>query len=531
MKKKTALPYVLLVLAWTIWRVAVLSQTGLPQPAVHDEFSYLLGADTLAHGRLANPPHALASFFASPHELVCPMYASKYPPGQAMFLALGQVLFGAPFYGVLISNVFMLSAFCLMLSAWVPLRAGMVAATFFALILSPTMCWTDSYMGGSVAAGGAALVLLSVGVFRQRPTVLPGALFAAGVLLLFWTRPYEGGVFTLAVIVVFAREIWRNRRFAAFAVALVVLAAGVGWTCCYNKAITGNPLLLPYMEHQRQYDVAPIFWFLPLHPAPNYNHPRLAAQHGSNSFEFLAYRSRLEWPWWQRPAVTARGTLTTLGPGLLLALTITFLVPVAWGDPVFVKMAIVALVFLAALSLETFMSVNYTAPGWPAFAVLMGLWAEHAWRKRIFSTPFGVILELLLLFVCGVLACRSVQTQYSLIKNGRALSYQDAWPYRRAALIGSLSALDRPQLVIVRYPSPDWNLGEEWVYNSADIDHQRVIFAHDLGAEKDRALLAYYSDRTALLLTFDPVSGEEKLEAYPRDAGGFPVSASPTLAQ
>jgi hypothetical protein len=530
MAKKTTLPYLLLILAWAIWRIVVLVHTGLPQPAIHDEFSYLLGADTFAHGRLANPQHPLSSFFESPHELVRPSYVSMYPPGQAMFLALGQVLFGAPFYGVLISNVFMLSAFCLMLAVWVPLRAGIVAAAFFAWTLSPAMYWTDSYWGGSVAAGGAALVVLAVGLFRQRPTLLPGALFAAGVLLLFWTRPYEGGVFTLAVLVAFARDIWRNRRRATLAVALAVLAAGAAWTCCYNKAVTGNPLLMPYVVHQRQYDVAPRFWFLPLAPEPQYSHPRLAAQHGSNGYEVAEYRKRLQWPWWQRPLVRASWMLWTLEFGLLCALTIAFLIPLAWRDPVFRRMAAVAFVFLAALSLESFAHEHYTAPGWPAAALILGLWTEYAWRRKIFKKPLGILLGALLLLLFGDLAIWSAYGQYRLFKSGRSVQQQYAWSYRRAALIRSLSALDRSQLVIVRYPSPDWKVGQEWVYNSAEIDRQRVVFAHDLGAEQDRALLDYYPDRAALLLTFDPVTGKEKLEPYPRDTSGNPASASPSPA-
>jgi hypothetical protein len=90
-----------------------------------------------------------------------------------------------------------------------------------------------------------------------------------------------------------------------------------------------------------------------------------------------------------------------------------------------------------------------------------------------------------------------------------------SWPYRRAALIERLSKLERRQLVIVRYPRPDWKIAEEWVYNGADIDRQRVVFAHDLGAEQDRALVDYYPDRTTLLLTFDSVSGQEHIEPYP----------------
>ena len=93
---------------------------------------------------------------------------------------------------------------------------------------------------------------------------------------------------------------------------------------------------------------------------------------------------------------------------------------------------------------------------------------------------------------------------------------QASWSERRFALIERLSSLDRPQLVIVRYPSPDWHLGDEWVYNGADIDGQRVIFAHDLGADQDRALLDYYWDRAALLLTFNSASGQEQIEPFPQ---------------
>jgi hypothetical protein len=180
-------------------------------------------------------------------------------------------------------------------------------------------------------------------------------------------------------------------------------------------------------------------------------------------------------------------------------------------------MAVVAGVFLLALIVETFHFPHYSAPALAALGLMIAVWAEHAWSYRVRGLPAGKALVLIALASPAIVALSAV----SNAQKGNAAVHPYGpgggpahWPEHRVALIERLSALNGRQLVIVRYPSPGWNIHEEWVYNGADIDQQQVVFAHDLGTEDNRALLNYYPDRTAWLLTFDTASEQDLIEPY-----------------
>jgi hypothetical protein len=91
-----------------------------------------------------------------------------------------------------------------------------------------------------------------------------------------------------------------------------------------------------------------------------------------------------------------------------------------------------------------------------------------------------------------------------------------AWQFERARIVNELKVDGRRHLVIVRY-GPKHQPNHEWVYNAADIDGARVVWAREMDPPQTQRLLEYFKDRQAWLAEIDIDHMPRKLVPYPVD--------------
>jgi hypothetical protein len=175
------------------------------------------------------------------------------------------------------------------------------------------------------------------------------------------------------------------------------------------------------------------------------------------------------------------------------------------------------------LLIEVFMLPHYLAPFTAAFYAL-GLQAMR--HLRVWSPnrrPVGLAMVRLTVALCVLLAGgRLVAEQVHLDLGG--------WPsiawygssdrgVVRARVDEQLQHLPGKQLAIVRY-KPEHDPRIEWVYNTADIDHSKVIWARETDEADMQPLLRYYNDRNVWLV--QPDSSASVLIPYTVGAGQRP---------
>uniref|UniRef100_Q01PM0 Glycosyltransferase RgtA/B/C/D-like domain-containing protein n=1 Tax=Solibacter usitatus (strain Ellin6076) TaxID=234267 RepID=Q01PM0_SOLUE len=478
-------------------RLAMLPVLPIPVPVCHDEFSYLLGSDTFASGRVTNPAHPMWVHFETFHVNQQPTYCSKYPPAQALFLAAGQAFFGHPWFGVCLSMGLMFAALCWMLLAWVEPVPALLTSVLCLLGWAFTGTWINSYWGGAVAAAGGALLVGAIPRIITAPGAASVLSAAFGVVLLANSRPYEGLLTVIAAGLVFAWR-WRSKGIPSASVlvrtALPFLAillpafAAMGY---YNYRTTKNPVLMPYVVNQRTYTASPFFYVLPPVPAPAYRHEVIRKYWVDWVVPFYL-KARAD----PRVAITKSAKimwrfyfLTPILPALLIGLLFG-----ARRD-VGAALAIAAGPVLGLLPAESALP-HYLAPAFGAFVLIVGLGMQALWRWQYKNVRAGAVLSVAVLWISLGFCAHQIVVEMFLMK------HTDAPIATKPLLTEQLQKQPGMHLVIVRYGA-NHKIDHEWVYNRADIDASRIVWAQDMGAAKNQELLDYYRDRKFWLLQPD----------------------------
>jgi len=481
-------------------RLALLSLLPVPNPGIHDEFSYLLMGDTFAHGRLANPPHPLWRSFETFHVLWFPAYASKYPPAQGLVLAFGQLL-GDPWIGVLLGAAAMAAAFVWALQAWIPARWALLAGVLAALRLCVASYWMNSYWGGAVAAVGGALVLGAFGRMKRRPSFALGIFLGLGVAILFNSRPYESVFFCVPVAI--AVFLWLRGEFKQVAprraaLRLVLLPAGVILllTGClmarYNWRVTGDAFLPPYAYDAGLHDRAAMFLWQAPKPPIHYDNAEL--ENFYNQYERLAYDRS-----WTSFKSVFRDKWEHCSPAFLWP-ACWLLVPgifFLYRDARFRLLLLTLLAVLFGYALVVWPGPHYIAPSAAIIFAVLAQSIRHLRTMRIFGRPVGAALSRALLLALAFDVSLLVAQRLGDPQGWGGWGLSD-----RADLLHDLESKPGKHVVLVRY-GPEHSVHEEWVFNTADIDGSKVIWARDLPGELNDQLLRYYPDRTIWLATPD----------------------------
>ena len=496
-----------------VLRLALLGRLPVPNPGIHDEFSYLLMGDTFCRGRLANPPHPLWRSFETFHVLWFPTYASKYPPAQGLVLALGQLL-GNPWIGVLLSAAAMAAAFVWMLQAWMPARWALFAGVLAALRLCVASYWINSYWGGAVAAIGGALVLGAFGRMKRRPSLAMGILLGTGVAILFNSRPYESVFFCLPVagaILFWLRREFTEAESRRAALRLVVLPVGIIVLCTgclmarYNWRVTGHASLPPYAYDARLHDRAAMFVWQTPKPAIHYDNAEM--ENFYNQYERLAYdrswatiKSVFQDKW-------EHCSLAYLWPACWLLVPGVFFL---YRDTRFRLLLFTLLAVLFGYCLVVWPGPHYIAPVAAILFAALVQSIRHLRTMRIFGRPIGAALSraILVALLCDV-------SQLVAQRLGDPQGWGGWGLSDRADLLHDLESKPGKHVVLVRY-GPGHSVHEEWVFNVADIDASKVIWARDLPGDPNDQLFRYYPDRTIWLAT--PDTGEVSVLRQPLDS-------------
>lgn len=492
-----------------------------PTPVIHDEFSYLLAADTFAHGRLTNPPHPMWIHLETFHILHQPTYSSKYPPGQGLILALGQVLTGHPIFGLWLSISLACALTCWMLQAWMPPRWALMGGFLMMLRLALFSYWGQSYWGGAVAVIGGALVFGALRKIIKKPNYKDSILFGLGLAILANTRPYEGFVVGFIAAIFLFWKLWKKSApirtvikevIAPLSIFISLLVIAMAY---YNLCVTGNLFYLPYRAYEATYGSIPNFLWAKIAPEVTYNHEEI--KQGFQDLLMNTYKTHIDslehYLTWCSFKLGKQWRFFLEWVFTLPLFVLPFLLKNSWVRFAFVTI----LVLLVAMMLVAFNFGHYSAP---IVCLVYFLVLQCLRRIYLFSfnkKPVGKFIvwsvpvySILLIFLPIALGSDPFYYVNPSPWESAPRSLPTMWSFKRTNLISELNKIQGNHLVIVRY-LPGHHIEQEWVFNEADIDNSKIVWARSMTEERNCELMKYFSSRQIWLLEIASAAEDYKI--------------------
>jgi hypothetical protein len=274
----------------------------------------------------------------------------------------------------------------------------------------------------------------------------------------------------------------------------------------YDYRLYGDPLTPSYSVNRAQYAMAPYFVWQSKRPEPAYKHKVIRDFYYLDELDSFNKIHSLSGFIPQTFLKAVRGILFYSGVVLLVPL---IMVRRVFLDRRLRFLILCVFVVVAGQLVEIFLIPHYLAPLTAGFYAI-GLQAmRHLRFWAPGGEPVGITLQRLLVTLCVFLAVlRAAAEPLHLAipiwpSAGAAEWYGPGISgTERAKIESDLEHLTGKQLAIVRY-APGHNPLDEWVYNAADIDNSKVVWAWDMDDTNNQKLIRYYKDRTVWLIEPD----------------------------